>query len=139
MKGHHHVSHQRWLFSLPWCAPQALKLAPPHLPGRGLSTLLKRQFISFYLPLNRFNDLLLRCRELDTWTQDLSLPAVVWLSGFFNPQSFLTGMAGGKATTADGATLLAEVLPGFTCDNFLPFSASDSNNHFKAGVAMGVL
>ncbi|MGH0192704.1 UNVERIFIED_CONTAM: hypothetical protein FKN15_021883 [Acipenser sinensis] len=38
------------------------------------------------------NDLLLRCRELDTWTQDLVLPAVVWLSGFFNPQSFLTSI-----------------------------------------------
>ena len=31
------------------------------------------------------------CRELDSWTQDLVLPAVVWLSGLFNPQSFLTG------------------------------------------------
>uniref|UniRef100_A0A8D2LWB0 Dynein axonemal heavy chain 11 n=1 Tax=Varanus komodoensis TaxID=61221 RepID=A0A8D2LWB0_VARKO len=39
-----------------------------------------------------FNDLLARCRELDTWTQDLVLPAVVWLSGFFNPQSFLTAI-----------------------------------------------
>ncbi|MBZ3875864.1 Dynein heavy chain 11, axonemal [Sciurus carolinensis] len=39
-----------------------------------------------------FNDLLLRCRELDMWTQDLALPAVVWLSGFFNPQSFLTAI-----------------------------------------------
>ncbi|KAF4019994.1 hypothetical protein G4228_011768 [Cervus hanglu yarkandensis] len=39
-----------------------------------------------------FNDLLLRCRELDSWTQDLALPAVVWLSGFFNPQSFLTAI-----------------------------------------------
>uniref|UniRef100_A0A8C0HXD6 Dynein axonemal heavy chain 11 n=1 Tax=Balaenoptera musculus TaxID=9771 RepID=A0A8C0HXD6_BALMU len=39
-----------------------------------------------------FNDLLLRCRELDIWTQDLALPAVVWLSGFFNPQSFLTAI-----------------------------------------------
>ncbi|XP_032944295.1 dynein axonemal heavy chain 11 isoform X2 [Rhinolophus ferrumequinum] len=39
-----------------------------------------------------FNDLLLRCRELDTWTHDLALPAVVWLSGFFNPQSFLTAI-----------------------------------------------
>ncbi|KAM5271528.1 dynein axonemal heavy chain 11 [Ctenodactylus gundi] len=39
-----------------------------------------------------FHDLLLRCRELDTWTQDLALPAVVWLSGFFNPQSFLTAI-----------------------------------------------
>lgn len=35
--------------------------------------------------------MLLRCRELDSWTQDLSLPSVVWLSGLFNPQSFLTG------------------------------------------------
>ncbi|KAM6967495.1 dynein axonemal heavy chain 11 [Aplochiton taeniatus] len=39
-----------------------------------------------------FSDLLWRCRELDTWTQDLVLPAVVWLSGFFNPQSFLTSV-----------------------------------------------
>lgn len=39
----------------------------------------------------RYNDVLLRCRELDSWTQDLSLPSVVWLSGLFNPQSFLTG------------------------------------------------
>lgn len=31
------------------------------------------------------------CRELDSWTQDFVLPAVVWLSGLFNPQSFLTG------------------------------------------------
>ncbi|XP_074840743.1 dynein axonemal heavy chain 11 isoform X1 [Carettochelys insculpta] len=38
------------------------------------------------------NDLLRRCRELDTWTHDLVLPAVVWLSGFFNPQSFLTAI-----------------------------------------------
>lgn len=34
-----------------------------------------------------------RCKELDSWTQDLSLPSVVWLSGLFNPQSFLTGNA----------------------------------------------
>lgn len=39
----------------------------------------------------RYNDVLQRCKELDTWTQDLSLPSVVWLSGLFNPQSFLTG------------------------------------------------
>ncbi|KAI1899529.1 hypothetical protein AGOR_G00062730 [Albula goreensis] len=37
-----------------------------------------------------YNDVLLRCRELDSWTQDLALPSVVWLSGLFNPQSFLT-------------------------------------------------
>nr|XP_029133801.1 dynein heavy chain 11, axonemal-like [Labrus bergylta] len=39
-----------------------------------------------------FRDLLCSCRELDSWTQDLVLPAVVWLSGLFNPQSFLTAV-----------------------------------------------
>uniref|UniRef100_A0A3P8V3P1 Dynein axonemal heavy chain 11 n=1 Tax=Cynoglossus semilaevis TaxID=244447 RepID=A0A3P8V3P1_CYNSE len=39
-----------------------------------------------------FNDLMSSCRELDSWTQDFVLPAVVWLSGLFNPQSFLTAV-----------------------------------------------
>uniref|UniRef100_A0A3Q2TME4 Dynein axonemal heavy chain 11 n=1 Tax=Fundulus heteroclitus TaxID=8078 RepID=A0A3Q2TME4_FUNHE len=39
-----------------------------------------------------YNDVMLRCKELDSWTQDLSLPSVVWLSGLFNPQSFLTAV-----------------------------------------------
>uniref|UniRef100_A0A7M4FBW4 Dynein axonemal heavy chain 11 n=1 Tax=Crocodylus porosus TaxID=8502 RepID=A0A7M4FBW4_CROPO len=42
--------------------------------------------------LAQVKDLLKRYRELDTWMQDLVLPAVVWLSGFFNPQSFLTAV-----------------------------------------------
>ncbi|KAK7886266.1 hypothetical protein WMY93_025887 [Mugilogobius chulae] len=39
-----------------------------------------------------FNDVLLSCQELDSWTHDFVLPAVVWLSGLFNPQSFLTAV-----------------------------------------------
>lgn len=39
----------------------------------------------------RFTDVLTQCRELDTWTQDFVFPAVVWISGLFSPQSFLTG------------------------------------------------
>ncbi|XP_037537274.1 dynein heavy chain 11, axonemal [Nematolebias whitei] len=39
-----------------------------------------------------YNDVMQRCKELDTWTQDLSLPSVVWISGLFNPQSFLTAV-----------------------------------------------
>lgn len=39
----------------------------------------------------RYSDVMQRCKELDSWTQDLSLPSVVWISGLFNPQSFLTG------------------------------------------------
>lgn len=40
---------------------------------------------------HRLNDLVNSCHELDSWTRDFVLPAVVWLSGLFNPQSFLTG------------------------------------------------
>ncbi|XP_061632559.1 dynein axonemal heavy chain 11 isoform X3 [Phyllopteryx taeniolatus] len=39
-----------------------------------------------------FSDIKCSCRDLDSWTQDLVLPAVVWLSGLFNPQSFLTAI-----------------------------------------------
>ena len=39
-----------------------------------------------------YADLLLRIKELETWTSDFQLPAAVWLAGFFNPQSFLTAI-----------------------------------------------
>ncbi|KAK6478238.1 dynein heavy chain 17 [Huso huso] len=39
-----------------------------------------------------FADLLLRIKELESWTSDFSLPNAVWLAGFFNPQSFLTAI-----------------------------------------------
>uniref|UniRef100_A0ABM5FM48 Dynein axonemal heavy chain 9 isoform X2 n=1 Tax=Pogona vitticeps TaxID=103695 RepID=A0ABM5FM48_9SAUR len=39
-----------------------------------------------------FADLLNRIKELETWTGDFMLPSVVWLAGFFNPQSFLTAI-----------------------------------------------
>ncbi|XP_015211854.2 dynein axonemal heavy chain 17 [Lepisosteus oculatus] len=39
-----------------------------------------------------YADLLLRIRELESWTTDFALPTAVWLAGFFNPQSFLTAI-----------------------------------------------
>ncbi|XP_035728185.1 dynein beta chain, ciliary-like [Vespa mandarinia] len=39
-----------------------------------------------------FVDLLLRLRELESWSTDFILPASVWLAGFFNPQSLLTAI-----------------------------------------------
>ncbi|KAM9783033.1 dynein axonemal heavy chain 11 [Neosynchiropus ocellatus] len=41
---------------------------------------------------NWFSDIRSSCHELDGWTQDFVLPAVVWLPGLFNPQSFLTAV-----------------------------------------------
>jgi len=37
-------------------------------------------------------NLLQRCEQLTNWTADLAVPKVVWLSGLFNPQSFLTAV-----------------------------------------------
>jgi dynein heavy chain len=37
-------------------------------------------------------NLLARVQQLVEWTTDLGVPKVVWLSGLFNPQSFLTAV-----------------------------------------------
>lgn len=37
-------------------------------------------------------NLLMRVQQLTEWTADLGVPKVVWLSGLFNPQSFLTAV-----------------------------------------------
>ncbi|XP_023100299.2 dynein axonemal heavy chain 9 isoform X1 [Felis catus] len=39
-----------------------------------------------------FVDLLDRIKELEAWIGDFAMPATVWLTGFFNPQSFLTAI-----------------------------------------------
>lgn len=39
-----------------------------------------------------FIDLLQRIKQLENWTTDFNLPPVVWLSGLFNPQSFITAV-----------------------------------------------
>ena len=37
-------------------------------------------------------NLLARVQQLNEWTADMGVPKVVWLSGLFNPQSFLTAV-----------------------------------------------
>lgn len=43
------------------------------------------------------HNLLQRVAQVQEWTTDLTVPKSVWLSGLFNPQSFLTAI---KQTTA---------------------------------------
>merc|ERR1719446_97407 len=42
-------------------------------------------------------NLLARIKQLQDWVVDLILPRVVWISGFFNPQSFLTAIMQSQA------------------------------------------
>lgn len=46
-------------------------------------------------------DLLDRCKQLTDWTADLQQPKVAWISGFFNPQSFLTAVMQTTARKSD--------------------------------------
>jgi dynein heavy chain len=52
------------------------KLAYPSLSGLGMW----------------YADLLMRIKELENWVSEFQMPSVVWLSGLFNPQSFLTAI-----------------------------------------------
>lgn len=52
----------------------------------------KKAYPSLYGLTAWYADLLLRVKELETWSSDFQLPAAVWLGGFFNPQSFLTAI-----------------------------------------------
>ena len=72
--------------------PSWTKLAYASMNGLRFTTTIY-QVIKFYLPYSAwYADLLLRIKELEAWTADFNTPNSVWLSGFFNPQSFLTAI-----------------------------------------------
>jgi dynein heavy chain len=48
-------------------------------------------------------NLVQRCTQLADWTADMALPPVVWLSGLFNPSSFLTAVMQTTARRNDWA------------------------------------
>lgn len=59
-------------------------------------------------------DLLKRIKQLEEWSEEMQLPRVVWLSGLFNPMSFLTAImqttARRNALPLDNMCLQTEVL-----------------------------
>ena len=48
-------------------------------------------------------NLIQRCAQLENWTSDMQLPPVIWLSGLFNPSSFLTAVMQTTARRNDWA------------------------------------
>ena len=69
-----------------------------------------------------YADLLLRINELQGWTADFILPISVWLSGFFNPQSFLTAIMQSTARKnelpLDRMCLVCEVTKKYSKEEF---------------------
>ncbi|XP_028263973.1 dynein axonemal heavy chain 9 isoform X2 [Parambassis ranga] len=83
-----------------------------------------------------FTDLLGRIKELEVWSADFSLPAAVWLAGFFNPQSFLTAimqaMARRNEWPLDSMTLQCDV----TKKNREDFSSPPREGAYVHGLYM---
>ena len=65
-----------------------------------------------------FLDCLQRHKQLNDWTAELSLPKVTWISGLFNPQSFLTAIMQSTARKnewpLDKTTIQTEVTRKFS-------------------------
>lgn len=60
--------------------------------GKVPSSWEKVSFVSIRFLAGWLEDLNLRLRQLQDWVVDLGMPRVVWVAGFFNPQSFLTAI-----------------------------------------------
>ena len=73
----------------------------------------KRAYASLNGLSNWYADLILRIKELEAWTSDFSLPASVWLPGFFNPQSFLTAIMQSTGKSFSEAPIYASTNPQF--------------------------
>jgi len=64
-------------------------------------------------------DLQARIKQLDQWQADLNMPASVWLSGLFNPQSFLTAImqTAARKNTWQLDKVQLTILYDFVCSN----------------------
>ena len=73
----------------------------------------KRAYASLNGLSNWYADLILRIKELEAWTSDFSLPASVWLPGFFNPQSFLTAIMQSTGKSLSETLIFASTNPKY--------------------------
>lgn len=52
----------------------------------------KVAYLSMKNLLNWLDDVIARCAQLEAWSEEFTTPTVLWLSGLFNPMSFLTAI-----------------------------------------------
>lgn len=75
---------------------------------------VKYAYFSLKDLLNWFEDLLLRIQQLDAYSEELITPSSLWISGLFNPMSFLTAImqvtARAKGLALDDMVLKTDVL-----------------------------
>ena len=65
----------------------SLSLSINQVPaGWGKMYFSKKNLVDWYI------DLLLRVEQLNAWQEDLETPVCLWISGLFNPMSFLTAI-----------------------------------------------
>lgn len=55
-------------------------------------TWVKVAFVSMRPLAGWMDSLMMRLKQLQDWTADLDMPKAVWITGFFNPQSFITAI-----------------------------------------------
>ena len=66
-----------------------------------------------------FDDLILRCNQLSEWTREekIEIPRSIWVSGLFNPMSFLTAImqvtARAKGLPLDDVKFLLLISPKY--------------------------
>ena len=88
-----------------------------------------------------FNDMLDRCQQLSKWSENLELPTPLWISGLFNPMSFLTAImqttARAKGLPLDNMTLQTNVTGFMTVEELTgkPESGAYINGFFLEGSA----
>lgn len=73
-----------------------------------------------------FEDMIERVLQLNDWTEQGETPSVVWISGLFNPMSYLTAImqvtAREKVLPLDDIVLKTEVKNSFAIEDFPNFA-----------------
>jgi dynein heavy chain len=88
-----------------------------------------------------FQELLQRVQQLTDWTENIETPAVLWISGLFNPMSYLTAImqvtARAENLPLDDICLRTEVKNSYNIEDFPNFAPKGAyiNGLFLEGAA----